>query len=94
MSGFHPLRTLGLDQNTVRFAPIADMYLEIITGVYGSRENQAIGALLLLLRPELKEDLQSVQLMARVVALEWFEEGKIRLAVFETFEDRLYKYYM
>lgn len=42
-------------------------------------------------RPELREDLQTAQLMARLTALEWLQEGKVVPLLMKSFEDTLYK---
>jgi len=43
--------------------------------------------------PEYVDQLRSAQLMARLLMLEWFQEGKVALLLMKSFEDTLYKMY-
>jgi hypothetical protein len=60
---------------------------------YSTHDLAAATALHFFRQPELKNDLEHAQLMARMTVFDWFKENKVNALMIKVFEDSLYRQY-
>lgn len=83
----------SLLRGVVEKSEVAGIAKNLFDGVipYSTHDLAISTALNFFKRPELREGLETAQIMARLTALEWMQEGKVVPLLMKSFEDTLYE---